>query len=160
MENGKKPIKEGKKSVSEKVDLKDFLEVKRDDSGLLMIPANVKKFAAKHGLNLCWRSYNVVSSTDGYDPDGWVVFKRELLTKDPEFKNSGTIDGVEFGFGGHTQPVYRRGDLILCYMQGTEWQKARTTELRRAQKAALSSKSAEEIQAQVGKALKITNIED
>lgn len=160
MEDTKKAIKDGKKDVSQKIDVKEFLEIKRDDSGMLMIPAAPKAFAAKHNLKLCWRSYQVVTGTGGYDPDGWVVFKKELLTKDPEFSNSGTMDRVEFEFGGSSSPVYQRGDLILCYMVGAEWEKARAIEARMADKAARNSKSAAEIQQKVGKAVKITNIED
>jgi len=159
MDNDKKGIKDGKKEISEKIDIKEFLEVQREDAGLLMIPAAPKAFAEKHGLKLCWRSFQVVSSTGGYDPDGWVLFKRELLTKDPEFQKSATMDRVEFEFGGSSSPVYQRGDLILCYMIGTHWEKARAVESRTAVRASVNSKSAAELQQKVGTVIKITNID-
>lgn len=155
-----KGIKAGQKPVSEKIDIKEYLSTQEHGRGLLRFPPDVEKFAKKHGIQLCWRSYQTLSASGGYDPDGWIVFRREMLKKDPEFANCDTIDRVEFEFGGHTSPVYRRGDLILGYMMADQWNADRKREQQRALRASSGSKSVDQIQSRVGSGLKIKNLDD
>ena len=154
-----KGTKEGKRPVSEKVNLKEFLSTTVQDRGLLAMPNDVKRFAEKHGVRLSWRSYATIQTAGGYDPAGWTVFRREMLAKDPEFQGSGIIDGVEFEFGGHSSPVYRRGDLILGYMLEDQWKMERKNEIDLATRKSTNTKSAKALQAQVGKGIKVSEIE-
>lgn len=159
--NNDKGIKDGKKPVTEKIDLKEYLSTQEVGRGLLRFPAHVERFAQKHGIRLSWRSYAEVNTAGGYDPAGWVIFRREMLEKDPEFATSGKIDSVEFEFGGHSSPVFRRGDLILGYMMADQWRQERQRETDSAIRKARVTKSAAALQQKIGsKAVKVTEVED
>jgi hypothetical protein len=154
-----KAIKQGQKPVSQKPDLREFLRSQDTYEGQLAFPKKVVKFAEKYGLRLCWRNKALVDRSGGADPAGYILFRRDLLQKDPEFTGSDTIDSVEFQFGGHSDAYYMRGDLILGYIPSEDWQKKQKANQERAHNNSRVAKSAENIAKAIGsKAVKIKTI--
>lgn len=154
--NTKKP---GQRPVEEKTsDVRDFLKSRDSGSGLLDFPRLVVNYAQKHKIRLRWSSNQTVTQAGGYDPSGWRIFYREYLTKDPEFSKNDTIDDVEFKFGGHSEPVYRRGDLILTFMMEEEWQQAQANNRQRAILKSRSAKEARQFEG-LGKGISVKEID-
>lgn len=98
-------LKEGKKSIKDRIEPGQTIFMSEDDIGnLLAIPADLKTELEEKGLVGRWLNGPELSKNQGYHKKGWQVYRREKTSAIMDFKLGNDPDGL-----------VRRGDCILGY---------------------------------------------